>query len=46
MEVVDYYLQDPVVQLVIFVTLVVCAYDAFKFILEKFANLIGFKDDE
>jgi hypothetical protein len=46
MEHVDYYFQDPIIQLVLFATLAVCVYDFFKFVLNKFARILGFKDDE
>jgi hypothetical protein len=46
MEYVDYYLQDPIIQLVLFSTFVVCVYSFFKFVLDKLARFLGFKDDE
>ena len=46
MKHIDYYFQDPIIQFVLFVTLIVFAYDFFKFVLDKFAKLLGFKDDE
>lgn len=41
-----YFLEDPVVQLVLLVTIAVCIYDSFKFVLEKLASWLGFNDKE